>query len=133
MHIHPTREQFADFSAQDSDEPVVMLNLIRFEESAKPGMGADGLTGEQAYRRYIEAFGVMQQRYESELVFLGTGHPAVIGPVDERWDLVLLVRYPTRKAFTDMATDPEYLESIVRLRTAAVADSRLIPMTPLRG
>lgn len=133
MNVHPTREQFTEFSAHDSGEPVVMLNLIRYEEIAKSGMGVDGLTGEQAYRRYVEAFGVMQQRYKSELVFLGTAHPAVIGPPEERWDLVLLVRYPTRKAFTDMASDPEYLESIAPLRTAAVADSRLIPMTPLRG
>lgn len=132
MHVHPTRDQFEVFTASDQDQPVVMLNLIRFEERAKPGMGADGLSGADAYKRYVKAFTLMEERYAAELVFLGTGHPAVIGPSDEHWDLVLLVRYPSRKHFAAMATDDDYRSSIGPLRTAAVADSRLIPMTPLR-
>ena len=51
----------------------------------------------------------------------------MIGPSDEAWDEVLLVQYPSRKAFLTMAGNPEYLACTVH-RTAALADSRLIAM-----
>ncbi len=49
----------------------------------------------------------------------------LIGPVDERWDLAFIARYPTAQSFVDMPKDPEYNRA-TRHRTAAVADSRLI-------
>ena len=47
----------------------------------------------------------------------------VIG--EEDWDEVLVVKYPSKDAFIEMAMDPEYLE-ILKHRTAGVLDSRLI-------
>jgi len=49
----------------------------------------------------------------------------VIGPAEPEWDLVLLVGYPSRAKFIEMATNPEYLK-IHAHREAALADSRLI-------
>jgi uncharacterized protein (DUF1330 family) len=49
----------------------------------------------------------------------------VIGPPDSEWDLVLLVQYPSRAKFLEMATNPEYLK-IHAHRDAALADSRLV-------
>ena len=51
----------------------------------------------------------------------------VIGPVEERWDEVLLVEYPSVKAFLEMVNSDAY-QSIVYHRTAALKDSRLIPI-----
>ena len=41
--------------------------------------------------------------------------------------MVLLVTYPTAQAFLDMIQSPDY-QAIVYHRSAALSDSRLIPM-----
>lgn len=42
------------------------------------------------------------------------------------WDAVLLVSYPTRRAFADMAREPGYQEG-THLRTAALSEAVLQP------
>jgi hypothetical protein len=55
---------------------------------------------------------------------------SVIGPMEGEWDLVLLVEYPSRAKFLEMATNEEYL--IVHAhRESALADSRLIACSSL--
>jgi uncharacterized protein (DUF1330 family) len=56
----------------------------------------------------------------------------LIGPEDERWDLVFIAEYPNPAAFAAMIRDPDYREA-VKHRTAAVAESRLIRLKPLQG
>jgi uncharacterized protein (DUF1330 family) len=63
--------------------------------------------------------------------FMSPAHAPVIGPEGE-WDVVLLVQYPSRQAFLTMVADPEY-QACAHHRTAALADSRLIPMTAPGG
>lgn len=123
MHVHPTREQIDAVARGDLEAPVVMLNLLRFKDDA-----GDGRTGEEAYRSYGERFGAMQERYGPEVVWIGRPWATVIGPSEEHWDLVILVRYPSLRAFVEMGRDPDYLE-IAGDRTAAVADSRLVAMS----
>ena len=41
---------------------------------------------------------------------------------------MILVEYPSRQAFLDMTSTPEYRE-VGKSRTSALADSRLIAMT----
>ena len=61
-------------------------------------------------------------------MFLGNGGAPLIGPVDERWDRVMLVRYPSIAAFLSMTDDPGYRAGVGH-RTAALLDSRLVPIT----
>ena len=44
-------------------------------------------------------------------------------------DAVLLVRYPSREAFSRMVADPEYQE-VTHLRTQALTEAVLQPTTP---
>ena len=129
--IEPTRDQLDAFVQADLDGPVVMLNLLRYRDvadySRSPELAPDeDITGEQAYQRYSEAVVPHLQKVGGELRYLGEARPNVIGPEGEAWDAVLLVRYPSRDAFASMALDPDYL-AIAGHRTAALADSRLIP------
>ena len=52
--IDPTAEQITRFTESEADGAILMLNLLRFKDAAG---GGDGLTGEEAYRRYGEAVG----------------------------------------------------------------------------
>ena len=53
----------------------------------------------------------------------------VTGPQAEAWDLAFIAQYPDAEAFIAMVRDPDYREH-VKHRTAGVADSRLLCLTP---
>jgi hypothetical protein len=62
-----------------------------------------------------------------ELVFYGRGGSFLIGPLDERWDAVMLVRQSGIASFLAFASNDGYLAGIGH-RTAALEDSRLLPL-----
>lgn len=133
MYIHPTKEAGAAFFGAPPEGPVVMLNLLRFREvadySKSPHLApASPVSGEEAYRRYAAHTMPLLQKAGSEVLLLGKSRPPLIGPTDERWDLVLLVRHRNAQAFLAFATDEAYLAGEGH-RTAALADSRLLPIT----
>jgi hypothetical protein len=112
---------------------VVMLNLLRFREvadySAAPHLApSTPITGEQAYRRYIEHTEPFLVASGGSLLFSGRGGPFLIGPPDERWDAALLVRQRSVADFIAFAQNPEYLAGMGH-RQAALEDSRLLPLS----
>lgn len=125
MAIEPTTEQLEALLSGDDGGPVVMLNLLRFrEEASEP---AEGMSGREAYQRYgAEALPHLSDA-KAEIVWMGNATGTVIGPADEAWDQVILVRYPSVKAFLEMVSKPAY-QQIARFRTAALTDSRLVAM-----
>ena len=52
----------------DPDEPVVLLNLLKFRERALTGFGVDGMSGKEAFRRYGELNNAADVCYDSEPV-----------------------------------------------------------------
>ena len=124
-HVDPTREQFDAFKALPRDEPIFMLNLIRYRDRADYGDGTDDVSGEAAYRRYGESSGPIFRRVGGSMVWRGRPEVVVTGPPDERWDAAFIARYPSAAAFLEMVTDPDYRQA-VKHRTAAVETSRLI-------
>ena len=132
MHIDPTSEQLADFATSIGDpQPLYMLNLLRFKDRAD---GPDDVSGFELYGRYAAATAKHLERVGGELMWAGACDTALIGPGEREWDLVAVVRYPSRAAFLEMVSDAEYLETS-QMRSASLADSRLIPCAnlPLNG
>jgi hypothetical protein len=50
--LYPTPEQIQGLLKGPADQPVVMLNLLRFKERATAP--DEGLTGQEAYQRYAD-------------------------------------------------------------------------------
>ena len=105
--ITPNREQFEQLATAPDDGPVVMLNLLKFKASAGDGSGS----GADAYGRYGDAAVQMIEERGGRVIWAGRGQQILIGDPAEDWDSVLLVEYPSRKAFIDMVTTPEYNEA----------------------
>jgi uncharacterized protein (DUF1330 family) len=107
MSITPNRDQFAALAAAASsdDEPVVMLNLLKFKDRATENTDESGA---EAYRRYGDAATAMIEERGGKVLWAGRADQILIGNPDEPWDQVLLVEYPSRGAFIDMVTQPEY-------------------------
>ena len=111
----PNPEGFAAFAERAGDGPVVMLNLLAFKR--------DG--GRERYEEYGAAVAPLLEKAGGRIVSLAEASMPLLG--DERWDLVILVEYPTRQAFLDMVGSEEYL-AIAHLRTEALQRGELHPM-----
>ncbi|MFT7579909.1 MAG: hypothetical protein ACI9MR_001576 [Myxococcota bacterium] len=132
-HVEPTAESFRALLARGLTGPVVMLNLLRFRQvadySASPHMAPDTpVSGRDAYATYADQVAPMLQAAGGQVVYIGNSGAHLIGPTEEAWDRVLLVRYGSLQAFLSMVADPAYL-TVAAHRTAALVDSRLLPMT----
>lgn len=120
--VDPTGRDLKQFLAEDDGGPVTMLNLLRF----KP----DG--GRESYHKYAQAILPFLDKVGGSVVYFGdTTTPLVAHPGDTAWDAVLLVRYPSRAAFSAMVADPEY-QHITHLRTEAL-DAAVLQPTVRRG
>ena len=125
-YIKPEREQIMRLAESDNDGPVVMLNLLKF---AKTVGDAGGGTGAESYETYGEKMREIMAERGIQLLWRGRADSVVIGDDDaDGWDMVLLVRYPSRKVFLEMGASKEY-SKVGEHRTAALVDSRLIACT----
>lgn len=126
MPVDPDRNRLPDIlKSIPANTPIVMLNLLRFRDKARYKDGEADYDGREAYRRYSLVAMNKVQGVGGELVWAGDTLAGVIGPEDEHWDEVLLVRYPSIQAFAAMLADPEYKEA-TKHRTAALSEARLI-------
>ena len=104
--IKPTREQIMRLAESDDDGPVVMLNLLKF---AKTADDATGKTGADSYETYGEKMREIMAERGIKLLWRARADSVVIGDDDlDGWDMVLLVQYPSRKAFLEMGASKEY-------------------------
>ncbi|HVN72565.1 MAG TPA: DUF1330 domain-containing protein [Desulfomonilia bacterium] len=109
------------------DTPVVMVNLLKFREKALYPQGStfEPCSGRQAYKRYMDTALEKLNEVGARPIWMSKAFVGVIAPADERWDQVLLVKYPSVDAFMTMLKMPDYLEATLH-REAALEDSRLI-------
>jgi uncharacterized protein (DUF1330 family) len=115
--LEPIPNAVERFIAQD-DEPVVMLNLLRFLEG-----------GRDLYGRYLRVVQASLAKVSAEILYAGVCEPALVAEPDQSWDAVVVVRYPSRSAFLRMASDPGYLE-IAHLRSDGLRETVLQPTKP---
>lgn len=119
MAVDPTGRGLKQLLAEDPGGPVVMLNLLRFRP--------DG--GRASYEAYVAAFRERAAPHGAEVVYVGDGSTALVAEDGQAWDAVLLVRYPTRQAFSDMVRDPAYQE-VTSLRSEALVEAVLQATVP---
>ena len=114
MAVDPRGADLKRFLAEDPGGPVVMLNLLRFAEG-----------GRDSYAQYAAALNeTFLPRYGGEVLYAGEGSTALVADNGQDWDAVLLVRYPSREAFSRMVADPEY-QQVTHLRTEALTEAVL--------
>jgi len=137
MPMGPTKEQITALAESPLDGQVVMLNLLRFAERASGGRDTElsgrdtELSGRESYARYGERMRTMLEETGARVLWQGRVDSVVIGDDDaDGWDAVVLVEYPSRKAFLEMTSSPGYRE-VSKDRSAALIDSRLLATTEM--
>jgi uncharacterized protein (DUF1330 family) len=131
-YLEPTQESGRAFFMRGMTGRVVMLNLLRYrafaDYSATPQLApASTITGEEAYRLYMEHTMPYLEQSGGRLIFFGRGGGFLVGPENERWDAAMLVEQASTAAFLAFASNADYLAGIGH-RTAALEDSRLLPL-----
>jgi uncharacterized protein (DUF1330 family) len=115
MAVNPPGAALKAFLAEDPDQPVVMLNLLRF---------VDG--GAQRYETYLDHFVPHAEAVGASVLYCGRGLDPLVAEDGQAWDAVLLVSYPSRRAFSDMVRDSAY-QAGTHLRTQALIEAVLQP------
>ena len=135
-YINPTDADAAALFSRNISGEIVMLNMIKFNKIADYSESLQlapeqDISGEQAYQLYMQHTAPFLAASGGEVIFKGKASEYLIGPKDSQWDLVFLVRQKSLKHFMDFASNQEYLAGIGH-RTAAVENSRLLPITPIK-
>ena len=119
MAVDPRGADLKRLLQEDPGGPVVMLNLLRYAEG-----------GREPYAQYARALSdTFLPRYGGEVLYAGDGSTPLVADSGQDWDAVLLVRYPSREAFSRMVADPEYQE-VTELRTRALTEAVLQATVP---
>ncbi len=119
MAVDPRGEDLKRYLAEDPGGPVVMLNLLRFKPES----------GRESYAKYVEHFRRTASGFGAELIYEGDGSTALVAEDGQAWDAVLIVKYPSRQAFSDMVRDPDYSAG-THLRTEALTEAVLQATIP---
>ena len=117
--IKMNMDEFSRLAKTPGETPIVMLNLLKFK----------GPEGQASYARYTKEAGKFVEGVGGKVLYLGKPDELLNG--NERWDLFMLVQYPSRKAFLSMANNPDYLKAH-RFREEGVDRAVLYVTDPIR-
>ena len=132
VFLEPTQESGARLFSRNIAGELVMLNLLRLKDvadyTAHPELAPESpISGREAFQKYIDHTLPFLNDSGGDLLFLGNGGQYFIGPMQEQWDLVMLVKQKSLSDFMAFASNSEYLAGMGH-RAAAILDSRLLPI-----
>lgn len=126
MAIYPSKEQFETLLSGPPDQPVVMVNLLRFKPKADAPDA--NLSGAEAYERYGSEMRKIVESNGGRILWTGRVDSMVIADADPGYHAVALVEYPSRKKFVEIASSAE-VAAIGVHRTAGLESQWLIATT----
>ena len=110
--VMPSEKQMEEFLEEGNDEPIFMVNLLKFKEKAEyPDKRETDLSGREAYAIYGEEVVKHLEKVGGKPIFGSDVTRLMLGEVEELWDQVAIAMYPNRKAMLKMISDPDYIES----------------------
>jgi hypothetical protein len=93
-------------------------------------MPDEPISGKEAYQLYIDHTLPFLKSSGGEILLMGEGGNYLIGPTNESWDLMLLIKQNSVESFLAFESNQEYMKGIGH-RTAALEDSRLLPINEI--
>jgi uncharacterized protein (DUF1330 family) len=129
--VRPTPENIQAFIQSDFYGPVCMLNLLRFKDTAAYADGRQtDLSGAAAYQLYGDQMLPFVASRGGRFIFAGSADHLIIGELEDKWDSVAIVEYPSKEAFAPIVMAPEVREFGVH-RAAGLDGQLLIAMSQM--
>lgn len=126
MAIYPTKEQIEELMKGPPDQPVVMVNLLKFKPRADASEG--DASGQEAYGRYAEQMRKVVESQGGRFIWAGRVDSMVIGEEDPNFHVVALVEYPSRQKFLEIVGSQKVRE-IGEHRSAGLESQWLLATT----
>jgi len=131
-YLDVTQEAGAELFSRNISGEVLMLNLLRFRETADysefPELApAEPISGREAYKRYMAHTTPYLVESGGGMYLMAAGGKNLIGPADEQWDVAMIIRQKSLADFMAFASNPGFMAGMGH-RKAALLDSRLLPM-----
>jgi uncharacterized protein (DUF1330 family) len=124
--IYPGPERLKALLADTSTGTIAMVNLLKFRDKALYKDGRrDDVSGVEAYMRYATEMQKIIERAGGRFLFSRLVNGLVIGEVEELWDVIAIVEYPSRSEFQRLVMSPE-VQAIGIHREAGLAGQLLI-------
>ena len=123
-----TKAQFEKLMSLPTDEPVIVLNLFEFNAQANyqpedPEYGTEkaDVSGREALQTYFDAGKKISANLGVKRIFGSAVDQIMVGPENINWDMSVSLLFPTRQAFIDMMSHPDFKKAS-RHRKAALAN-----------
>lgn len=124
--VYTSPENLKAFVADASAGPIAMVNLLKFrDKAAYKDDRPDDISGVEAYMRYATEMRKIVERAGGRFLFSGRVNGLVVGEVEDLWDVVAVVEYPSKAEFQRLVTSPE-VQAIAIHREAGLAGQLLI-------
>lgn len=125
-------ERLRAWAVKDDGKAVLMLNLMRYNDSLgalPPGISFTGTPAEAnaIYEQAVTPLALKQGEYPLLITSVQSGNLLGHGGATQRWDRVVVMRAPNRRAFLQFLSDPAY-GPLAPYKTAA-AQVELIPLS----
>ena len=128
--VTPDMSVVQQFFGTEESGPFAMLNLLKFKEKAEYEDGSEAsISGREAYLQYGAVASQCIQKVGGRSIFAGQVSGLLLGEIEENWDMVALVEYPSLKAFQTMMTLPEF-QAASRHRSAGLEGQLNIKVKP---
>ena len=107
--LRPNTKQVTRLVTGDNKSPIYMVNLLKFKKHANyPDKRVTVLSGQEAYSIYAVELEPYLKQVEGKIIFQGEVNNLLIGTIEELWDAVAVVYYPSKKALFKMINNPDY-------------------------
>ena len=126
MAIYPNPEQIKELLDGPADQPVVMVNLLKFKPRADASEG--DASGQEAYGRYAEQMRKVVESGGGRFIWAGRVDSMVIGEEDPGFHVVALVEYPSGQKLLEIAGSQKVRE-IGEHRSAGLESQWLLATT----
>ena len=115
ISTEPTESQLAEMAEADQESPFDMINLLKYRPVAIYDSETDNAvvrSGREAYQEYGLVVFPKIIGMGGSVVYMGTCDHQFVGDESQDYDDLIIVRYPSRRAYLEMFNSTEYQAAI---------------------
>ena len=129
--LHHSDEQFAKLVDEPDEGPVFMVNLFKFKEKAVYEDSRETqLSGIEAYQLYGKATAKHVEHVGGRIIHSSQLGGMVCGEVEDLWDAVAIVEYPSIAAFLEMVGSDDWSKHAVHQTAGLEGQLNIFSRTP---
>ena len=107
--LRPNAKQITRLVTGDNKSPIYMVNLLKFKKYANyPDKRLTTLSGQESLLNICRGIRTLFKTSWGGIIFKGEVNNLLIGTIDELWDAVAVVYYPSKNALLKMINNTDY-------------------------